>query len=170
MARTSGAGCRIPNYGIHLTEGWEAESAQMRRGMEQFPVPNASVASVRRERMNVRIGTDIAWATFDQYATKTGDPPDLGNMQHQMRILEKHDGVWKIACISALEPWFQSADHPAIGIDADVKVLWMNDRRQQGASRPWADGRRRTSACPRAGQATRAFRRPSVGRRARLTT
>ena len=121
-----------PNYGIHLSEGWDAESATMRRGMEQLPVPNASVGSVRRERMNLRVGADMAWATFDQYATNTGDPPDLGSMQHQLRILEKQDGVWKIVCINALEPWLQAADYPVIEIDADAKVLWMNDPASKG--------------------------------------
>ena len=34
--------------------------------------------------------------------------------------------------VSTREPWLQAADYPAIEIDADAKVLWMNDPATKG--------------------------------------
>ena len=159
----------IRTTAIHLSEGWDAESAAMRRGLEQLPVPNASLDSVRRDRVSLRIGADMAWATFDQHATTTGDPLDLGRMQRQLRILEKQDGVWKIACISTLEPWL-----PGGGLsghrDRRGRQGVVDERpRHQGVSRLWPDDRRRTLA-RRDRTGNKALQAAIRGRRARPTT
>jgi DNA-binding CsgD family transcriptional regulator len=116
----------LPHCGIVLIEGWDAVSSTMRMGMQRFPAPNASTDEVRRVRLSVSIGVDMAWVTFDQYAPATGDPFDVAGRQHQMRILEKRQGVWRIACVGILQPWLESADYPLLRVDADAKVLWMN--------------------------------------------
>lgn len=74
----------------------------------------------------------MAWVTFDQHAGASGDPFDLGSMQHEMRILEKHDGAWRIAFVGVLESWLESADYPVVRIDPRGKVLWMNAAASEG--------------------------------------
>jgi DNA-binding CsgD family transcriptional regulator len=115
-----------PQCGIWLVEGWDAVRAEMWDGMARFPAPNASGAAVRRERVSVTLAADMAWVTFDQYAPRTGDAFDVAGLQHNMRVMQKLDGVWKIACVGVLKPWLDAADHPVIRVDEHGTVLWMN--------------------------------------------
>ena len=89
--------------GISNTEGWENLSAMMKRLMEANPTANATAGNVERRNMNLRIGVDIAWVTFDQYGLDTGDlAMDMPGLSRETRILEKHDGQWKIVYVSWL--------------------------------------------------------------------
>ena len=76
--------------------------------------------------MTVRIGVDMAWVTFDQHAPRTEDPFDVAGLQHNMRILEKQDGVWKIACVTCLYPFFEAVNYPLLRVDERATVLWAN--------------------------------------------
>ncbi len=110
-----------------MDEGWDQISAKMKHSMEQFPVPDlATVAKVRRERIDIRIGTNLAWATFDQHAPKTGDPLDNPGVQYQMRILERENGEWKISCAIVMQRRIDYAPGPLLQVDADATLLWMN--------------------------------------------
>ncbi len=83
--------------GINITEGWDALSSKMTELMAANPTPNPAAAQVRRENVNVRIGDGMAWVTFDQYGADTGEPDmDMPGLSHETRILEKHEGQWKI--------------------------------------------------------------------------
>jgi hypothetical protein len=83
--------------GISVIEGWEAHSRNIKRLMDANPTPNPASANVRRENVNIRISDDMAWVTFDQYGADTGEPDmDMPGLSHETRILEKHNGEWKI--------------------------------------------------------------------------
>ena len=83
--------------GVSVVEGWAAQSELIRRMMAENPQPNPSAGLVRRENINARIFADAAWVTFDQFAADTGDPVfDMPGRSRETRILEKHDGHWKI--------------------------------------------------------------------------
>lgn len=49
-----------------------------------------------RKNVNVRIFPEVAWLTFEQEAYENGTDSLLGRSL-ETRILEKHDGDWKIA-------------------------------------------------------------------------
>lgn len=49
-----------------------------------------------RANENFRISPEMAWYTFEQYSYEKGTRRLLGTSL-ETRILEKHDGVWKIA-------------------------------------------------------------------------
>jgi hypothetical protein len=84
--------------GITAICGWREIGMRMKWQMEQNPEPNPTARAVRRENVNIRVGADIAWVTFDQHGLETGDRRmDMPGLSHETRILEKHDGVWKIA-------------------------------------------------------------------------
>lgn len=86
-----------PLGGVSVVEGWEAQSALIRRMMDDIPEPNPTAALVRRENINARISGDVAWLTFDQYGLDTGDSTfDMPGLSRETRILERHDGQWKI--------------------------------------------------------------------------
>ncbi|MBK8023199.1 MAG: nuclear transport factor 2 family protein [Chloroflexi bacterium] len=89
--------------GIRVTEGWEALSAGMRQVMDASPEPNPTASQVRRERINLRVRESMAWVTFDQYGADTGDSSmDMPGLSRETRILEKHDGQWKIVYVGWL--------------------------------------------------------------------
>jgi hypothetical protein len=86
--------------GVTVLEGWEAVGAQMREVMTASPEPNPTAADVRRENVNVRVGQDVAWVTFDQYGRDTGDQRmDMPGRSRESRILEKDRGAWKLVYV-----------------------------------------------------------------------
>ncbi|MFO1210558.1 MAG: hypothetical protein U1E40_15270 [Amaricoccus sp.] len=116
----------FPPAGVVLNEGWERESSEMRRNMERFPQPNASAKDTRFDRVSMKIGADMAWVTFDQHCPRTGDPFDVAGLLYQLRIMERQDGEWRIACVGVLQPWLEYADWPVLRVDERARVLWMN--------------------------------------------
>ena len=83
--------------GINITKGWDALSSKVAGLMAENPTPNPTAAKVRRENINMRISDAMAWVTFDQYGTDTGEPDmDMPESSHETRFLEKYEGQWKI--------------------------------------------------------------------------
>lgn len=107
-----------PLGGVAVVEGWDAQSGLIRRMMEQNPTPNPSAGLVRRENINASISSDMAWITFDQYGVDTGEPVfDMPGRSRETRILERHDGRWKIVYVGWLLEGAPEAVQPADRID-----------------------------------------------------
>jgi hypothetical protein len=86
--------------GVGIVEGWEALSERVRQNMANNPTPQPEAANVRRENVHVRVTDEMAWVTFDQYGADTGEPDmDMPGLSYETRILEKHDGQWKIVYV-----------------------------------------------------------------------
>ncbi len=89
--------------GVTVVQGWDERSTRTRDHMEASPEPNPTASQVRRENVNIRIYEDVAWLTFDQYGEDTGDAlMDMPGRSRETRIMEKHDGQWKIAYVGWL--------------------------------------------------------------------
>jgi hypothetical protein len=89
--------------GITWRRGWDEIAAISRRQFHDNPDPNASAQAVRRENLLVRVGADMAWVTFDQYAPDAGEAEmDMPGLSHETRILEKRDGRWVIVYVGYL--------------------------------------------------------------------
>jgi len=112
--------------GMTVRDGWDDHAARMRRLMMANPVRNESTAAVRREKLVIRVGGDVAWATFDQHAPSTGDGMDVPGLTHEMRILEKHDGEWKIACLFFLQRSMDHLNSAVVRVDEQARIVWMN--------------------------------------------
>ena len=112
--------------------GWDEEAAEMRLSMEQFPTPNPSVKEVRRENISVRVGGDLAWVTFDQSAPSTGDPFDVPGVQQEMRVLERHDGEWRIAGCFVIGSTLEFVTSPLLRVDERSAIVWMNAAAEAG--------------------------------------
>jgi DNA-binding CsgD family transcriptional regulator len=115
----------FPGIGFDLLRGWPTMSATMKDAMTAFPTPLPD--DLRRENLEIVLGADMAMVTFDQISGTTGDPFDVAGLQHEMRIMQKIDGRWKILCVSVLKPEEQSVLYPLVQVDALAKVLWLND-------------------------------------------
>ena len=89
--------------GITVIEGFDALSTRIKENLLANPEPNPTAAQVRRENINLRIGHDVAWVTFDQYGQDTGEPDmDMPGVSRETRILEKHNGEWKLVYVGWL--------------------------------------------------------------------
>ncbi len=89
--------------GISYSGNWDDISNRTYEVIQQNPTPNPESAKVRRENVNIRVSEQMAWVTFDQYGADTGEPDmDMPGLSIETRILEKHDGVWKIVYVSWL--------------------------------------------------------------------
>lgn len=121
--------CRLAWYargGATIHRSWQAESEEMRLSMRTFPAPNRSAREVRRENVNVRIGKDMAWATFEQIAPMTGDAFDTPGRQHEGRVLEKQSGAWKIAACFVIGSAVEFVGSPLVQVDPSRRIVWMN--------------------------------------------
>ena len=89
--------------GVVSVEGWEAIAARMKKNMADNPKPNETPAKLVREHMNFRIYADVAWVTFEQHGVATGDTRfDMPGLSYETRILEKHNGKWRVAYLGYL--------------------------------------------------------------------
>ena len=89
--------------GITVIKGWEALGGQMKKLMTENPEPNPTASRVRRENINLRVDGNFAWVTFDQYGEDTGDKRmDMPGLSYETRVLEKHNGEWKIVYVNWL--------------------------------------------------------------------
>lgn len=92
-----------PAGGVSYVAGWDTLSALTKKYLTENPTPNPNAAGVRRQNFNVRIYGDITWVTFDQYGADTGQPAfDMPGLSRETRILEKHDGTWKLVYVGWL--------------------------------------------------------------------
>jgi hypothetical protein len=89
--------------GVVSVEGWEAIGARMQKNMAADPKPNLTPAKLVREHLEFRIYGDVAWLTFEQHGVATGEPRfDMPGLSYETRILEKHDGKWRVAYLGYL--------------------------------------------------------------------
>ncbi|MCB0687867.1 MAG: nuclear transport factor 2 family protein [Saprospiraceae bacterium] len=87
--------------GISVTEGWNTIGKKIQKMMLDNPVPNPQ--NPVRKNINIRIGKDMAWVTFDQYGKDTDDPKfDMPGLSRETRVLEKIEGKWKIVYVGWL--------------------------------------------------------------------
>jgi len=74
--------------GITVVEGWEERGSRTKKHMDENPETNPQ--NPVRENMNIRIGQDMAWVTFDQYGKDTKDPTfDMPGLSRETRYLRK---------------------------------------------------------------------------------
>jgi len=89
--------------GVTSVDGWDTIGGRMKKNMTDDPKPNPTPAKLAREHLNFRIYRDVAWVTFDQQGVSTGEPRfDMPGLSYETRILEKHDGRWKVVYLSYL--------------------------------------------------------------------
>lgn len=110
-------------------EGWDHCHSAVSEIMRDFPEPNPdAAASMRRSNISMRLGSDMAWVSYDQYGERSDDPLVTVGLSHQIRILEKIGGKWKIAMVGHGDTMLEYFDFPVVRIDMSRRVTWMNDQ------------------------------------------
>jgi hypothetical protein len=111
--------------GMIARRGWTAIGERMQVLMRDSPVarPNA----LRRENLHIHIDHDTAWVSFDQMGDDFGDwQMDMPGLCHEMRVLQREGGKWKIAFMLFLNRVQEETGGPLFRIDAKGKILWSN--------------------------------------------
>lgn len=75
--------------------GWDTISKNVQAFMKGNPEPNTT--TLWRENFAIRYYGDAAFVTFDKYM---GDRETAEPIK-EVRVVEKHDGQWKIVCVAA---------------------------------------------------------------------
>ncbi len=114
--------------GVTHVVGWDAIRERMKARFDENPLPNRTAQEFQISNMSLRIGTEIAWITYDLRAPDTGEPEmDMPGLTRETKILEKHDGEWLLVYVGYLHQSVQQVDHPLIEVDGFGRVLWRND-------------------------------------------
>jgi DNA-binding CsgD family transcriptional regulator len=117
--------------GLALRNGWNEIGERSRQSMTAFDAPSRSYAyETTWENVIVRVSGDIAWATFQlHYPSSDGPISDLRgttSLAYELRILERHDGEWKIALFSVMVPGLDQLGGPILRLAPDGRVLWQS--------------------------------------------
>ncbi|MBX5166611.1 MULTISPECIES: helix-turn-helix transcriptional regulator [unclassified Rhizobium] len=109
------------SLGVRVDEGWDPIAARIKKIVERFPEKHAFEGRVRWEKVNIVVDANMAWVTFDQIGSDTGE-----DRKRQLRILHRIGGAWKIGCMVMMESSVEEARCSLIEVDADAKILWTN--------------------------------------------
>lgn len=119
---------RLGNGGLTRRGNWSEIADAFERDIESDPDPCPYLAYLARfEQRRVRIVGDMAWAAYE-VVFPTGDlphwhGPDIG---HEMVVLERHGGQWKIAVFVAIDDQFGQSEAATWEVDAAGRVLREN--------------------------------------------
>lgn len=95
--------------------------------MRKFPEAVVASDVMRWEDLSVNLGTDMAWVTYDQVAYRRISGLQASPFQHELKILQKIDGAWKLVCVSIIVPGIQRTDTPQVELGTEGRVEWVND-------------------------------------------
>jgi DNA-binding CsgD family transcriptional regulator len=118
--------------GLAIRHGWDEIGTRSRQAMAAFVGPSPSYAfEATWEGVVVHVDGDLAWATYDQRYPSSGGPINglrgATSLAHELRILEKHDGEWKIALVSVMIPGLDQLDGPVLQLAADGTIIWKSE-------------------------------------------
>ena len=118
-----------PFGGTHTIFGFTEHYNGIAEVMAAYPEKSTRPCDVRREKLNIRVGSDISWVTFQQVILSGDIPPGAKGepgVHHHMRVLEKHDGRWLIAAVFEAQTRLGFLSCPWVRIDVKGQVLDMN--------------------------------------------
>jgi len=113
--------------GVFMQEGWDQVWPSTRQFFEEWPYavyPHGTYCT----NWNLRVGRDMAWATFDQYPldARGQTSPDVIGFLRETRMLEKHSGAWKLVYVNFMHELPRVAEQPVVRVDEHAAVLTMS--------------------------------------------
>lgn len=116
-----------PVSGNFVRTGWDETAPLLREWMASTEKETRGSDDAINENLVVRVSDSIAWVTFTRRYPLV--PPHRAgpNPAHQLRILEKHDGEWKVVLGGFLDPTTSAPRAaPVLRLDEDGRILWKN--------------------------------------------
>ena len=116
-----------PHEGTRVHIGWEDLKAKFEEGFRQFPQNFDASKLLRWDNVQIQSTDDMAWITYEQIVVGTRPPGmHVSPMSHEVKVIQKIDGAWKLICLVVVAPGLGRADVPQIEMDQDGKVADMN--------------------------------------------
>ncbi|MEO5806334.1 hypothetical protein [Devosia sp.] len=114
--------------GTVMHEGWDQIGTRMQLDMRQDPDKNPYFAfQFKRQRSTLRVASTMAWATYDIiYPTSNLIGFHGPSTTHEVRILEKLNGQWKIVLVSIMDEQQGQTDVPTWQVDGTGRVVEQN--------------------------------------------
>ncbi len=118
---------------IHAQQGTGVtvvQGAAVRQRMHKMLSTNTDCVpreSIRRENFNVVISPEMAWVSYDQFGDMSGVNEDLSGHYHELKILQKFQGRWKLTCIVGTQMGIGHVRAPLIEVDENARILWLNE-------------------------------------------
>ena len=116
-----------PHVGTSIALGWDALSAQFREVLRRAPQDYVAEDWLRWDNLQIHVSGDMAWASFDQVALQHDGHILAGGLTHEIKILHRVAGAWKLVSLSVVVPALGRNDVPQIEIGLDDKVSRIND-------------------------------------------
>ncbi len=109
---------------LQIANGYSAFRTNMFEAMKAEP--DQISAATRREGVQVHLRGDMAWVVFDQVVTDTENPLAPPNLSHNLRLLERENGRWRIIFHGVWSQPQRDAKVPTVEVSPDCSVVWMN--------------------------------------------
>jgi DNA-binding CsgD family transcriptional regulator len=109
--------------GATTINGFLANHAQIAALMARYPATPEGLFIVRRENWAIRVSGDLAWVAFDQFTAMTGDPTNMPGLHYHSRILERHEGRWRIAGLFEVQTRLGFYTCPWVRVDRSARVI-----------------------------------------------
>ena len=113
--------------GIFWQEGYDSNASEIQRMFAKHFTPNPEAAqNLRRDNWSLRVSSEMAWVSFDQYGPETDDPLVKVGLSHELRVMEKIGGEWKISMAAQCETDIKYEAFPVVLIEPSSRITWMN--------------------------------------------
>jgi hypothetical protein len=111
------AASRFP---IHT--GWDELLPRFKEGFRQFPQNFDARSAALGQYSDCRFG-DLAWVSYDQIVLKQAEGLHAAPFAHEIKIVQRFNGLWKVVCVMVVAPGISREDTPLIELDADGRVV-----------------------------------------------
>jgi len=112
-----------PSVGARRLVGFGAISDYFAKAMASLAPTSVVPEDVRYEDWRISVGGNMAWATYDQLVPLGSDPDAAPGRHNQLRILERHQGQWKIAGVFHVPNRIGYYRCPWVRVQANGKVI-----------------------------------------------
>lgn len=112
-----------PSVGARRLMGFDEINGYFAALMGRLPDSSVRPEDIRLEDWRISIGANMAWVTFDQVIPLEAPADSAPGRHHQMRILEKIGGEWKIAAIFHIPNRIGYYTCPWVRVDRNAKII-----------------------------------------------
>lgn len=115
-----------PQVGTRIHKGWDALLPGFEEGCRQFPQNFDARELLRWDNIQIQLSGDMAWVAYDQVALRQVPGMHVPPFAHEVKIVQRFDGAWKLVCLVGVAPGIGREDAPRIELQADGGVVSIN--------------------------------------------
>lgn len=112
--------------GLSVYQGWDELFPRMRRALEDPTIASPPSTTGEILDLNIRVDGDLGWVSFQRRYPGVPEHRAGPEPAYHIRIVERHEGRWRIAVTAFLDPGPGTADIATIRLDPDGTVVWMD--------------------------------------------